>query len=175
MCAACMDLSPDTWSCGLCMRRECRESFPLHRLGRKPLVSDPDMHHSTCVMHMSSWMWGSLTRGGIPGACTTRSFYLVRGPKVTPTRQYGLPLHHPSHFYVSLFDIWNMKTKSNATVRFLKGWFEFTRSADNETKLTCIKRYITFPNNFVVGTGLNAELNMQHTFIESGSRTMIQA
>ena len=54
--------------------------FPRHRLQRKPLVSDPGMHHGT---------WISLTRGGegnvpgIPGACTTHNFaYLVRGPWV---------------------------------------------------------------------------------------------
>ena len=39
------------------MRRECRERFPCHGLQRKPLVSDPGMHHGTC-------MSGSLTRGG---------------------------------------------------------------------------------------------------------------
>ena len=36
------------------MRRECRERFPRHRLKRKPLVSDPGMHHGTCVTHMST-------------------------------------------------------------------------------------------------------------------------
>ena len=30
------------------MRRECREPFPRRRLLRKPLVSDPGMHHGTC-------------------------------------------------------------------------------------------------------------------------------
>ena len=44
-----MGLLPDTLNWGLCMRRECRERFPLHRLQRKPLVSDPGMHHGTCV------------------------------------------------------------------------------------------------------------------------------
>ena len=70
------------------MRRECRESFPRHRL-RNPLVSDPDMHHGTCVTHVPWCMSGSLTRGdgenfpGIPGACVTRNFaYLARGPWV---------------------------------------------------------------------------------------------
>ena len=69
------------------MRRECRERFPHHRLQRKPLVSDPDMHHDTCVRHVPWCMSGSLTNGGgenvpgIPGACTTRNFtYLARGP-----------------------------------------------------------------------------------------------
>ena len=61
--------------------------FPRHRLQRKPLVSDPDMHHGTCVTHVPWCMSGSLTRSGgenvpgIPGACVTRNFtYLARGP-----------------------------------------------------------------------------------------------
>ena len=69
------------------MHWECRERFPCHWLQRKPLVSDPDMHHGTCVTHMPWCMSGSLTHvdgenvTGIPGACTTHNFtYLVRGP-----------------------------------------------------------------------------------------------
>ena len=69
------------------MRRECRERFPRHRLQRKPLISDPGMHHGTCVPHMPCCMSWSLTPSGrenapgIPGACTTRNFtYLTRGP-----------------------------------------------------------------------------------------------
>ena len=69
------------------MRWECRERFARHRLQRKPLVSDPGMHHDTCVTHMPWCMSGSLTRGdgenvlGIPSACATRNFTnLVRGP-----------------------------------------------------------------------------------------------
>ena len=69
------------------MHRECRERFPRHRLQRKPLVSDPGMHHSTCVTHVPWCMSGLLTgRGGenvpgIPGACANHNFtYLVRGP-----------------------------------------------------------------------------------------------
>ena len=82
-----MGLLPDTHNCGLCMRRECRELFPRHKLQRKSLVSDPSMHHGTCVTHVSWCMSGSLTHSGgenvpsIPGACATRNFaYLVRGP-----------------------------------------------------------------------------------------------
>ena len=82
-----MGLLPDTQDCGLRMRRECRERFPRHRLQRKPLVSDPDMHHGTCIAHVPWCMSGSLTRDGdenvpgIPGACATHKFaYLVRGP-----------------------------------------------------------------------------------------------
>ena len=62
-------------------------TFSRHRLQRKPLVSDPGMHHGTYVTHIPWCMSGSLTRGGgenvlsIPGACTTRNFtYLTRGP-----------------------------------------------------------------------------------------------
>ena len=82
-----MDLLPDTQNCGLRMRRECRERFPRHRQQRKPLVSDPDMHHGTCVTHVPWCISGSLARGGrekvsgIPRACATRNvMHLARGP-----------------------------------------------------------------------------------------------
>ena len=41
-------------NCELCMRRKCREHFPP-----PPQVSNPDMHHSTCMAHVP---W-SLTSG----------------------------------------------------------------------------------------------------------------
>ena len=71
-----------------CVRRWWIEfMFPHHRLQREPLVSDPGMHHGTCVTHVPWWMSASLTRGGgekvpvIPGACATRNFtYLARDP-----------------------------------------------------------------------------------------------
>ena len=59
-----MGLLPDTQNRGLLMRRECRERFPHHRLQRKPLVSDPGMHHGTCVTHVPWCMSGSLNCGG---------------------------------------------------------------------------------------------------------------
>ena len=49
--------------------------FPRRRFQRKLLVSDPGMHHGTCVTHVPWCMSGSLTCGdgenvpGIPGAC----------------------------------------------------------------------------------------------------------
>ena len=49
--------------------------FPRRRFKRKPLVSDPGMHHGTCVTHVPWCMSGSLTCcdgenvPGIPGAC----------------------------------------------------------------------------------------------------------
>ena len=68
--------------------------FPL------PRVSDPNMHHGTCVTHVPWRMLGSLTSGyfevgggknvlGIPGACATRNFmYLVRGPCTSATANW---------------------------------------------------------------------------------------
>ena len=82
-----MDLLPDSQNCGLRMRRECRERFPCHRLQRKRLVSNPGMHHGTCVTHVPWCMSGSQTHRygenlpGIPGACASRNFtYLARSP-----------------------------------------------------------------------------------------------
>ena len=49
--------------------------FPRRRFQRETLVSDPGMHHGTCVTHVPWCMSGSLTCGdgenvpGIPGAC----------------------------------------------------------------------------------------------------------
>ena len=59
-----MGLLPDTQNRGLRMRREFRERFPRHRLQRKPLVSDPGMHHGTWVTHVPWCMSGSLNHGG---------------------------------------------------------------------------------------------------------------
>ena len=58
-----MGLLPDTQNRGLRMRRKCRECFPHHRLQRKPLVSDPGIHHGTCIMHVPWCMSGSLNCG----------------------------------------------------------------------------------------------------------------
>ena len=92
-----MGFLPHTLNYALPMRRECWERFPRHRYRRKSQVSDPDMHHGTCVLHVPWCMSGSLTRGGgenvpgIPGACATHTFsYLARGP-----------LHNVSYFVQS--------------------------------------------------------------------------
>ena len=61
-----MGLLPDTQNCGLRMRRECRERFPRHRLQWKPPVSDPGMHHGTCVTHVPWCMSGSPTHQPCP-------------------------------------------------------------------------------------------------------------
>ena len=43
------------------MHRECRERFPCYQLQRKPLISNPHMHHGTCITHVPWCMLGSLT------------------------------------------------------------------------------------------------------------------
>ena len=45
------------------MRREYRERFSCHQLQSKQHVSDPGMHHDTCVTHVPWCMSGSLTCG----------------------------------------------------------------------------------------------------------------
>ena len=60
---------------GCACARNAGNVSPHCRFQRKPLVSDPGMHHGTCVTHVPWCMSGSLTCGdgenvpGIPGAC----------------------------------------------------------------------------------------------------------
>ena len=81
-----------------------RNVFPRHWLQRKPLVSNPGMHHGTCVTHVPWCMSGLLSRcggenvPGIPGACATRNFtYLARGPLV--------PVYCPYMYHI--WDLWH--------------------------------------------------------------------
>ena len=53
-----MDFLPDTYNCGLRMRRECRESFPRHRR-----LAIPTCITARAVTHVPWCMPGSLTRG----------------------------------------------------------------------------------------------------------------
>ena len=75
-------LQPRQWAsyqireiAGCACARNAGNVFPHCRFQRKPLVSDPGMHHGTCVTHVPWCMSGSLTCGdgenvpGIPGAC----------------------------------------------------------------------------------------------------------
>ena len=70
-----MGLFPDTQNVDCACAGNAGNVFPRRRLQRKPLVSDPGMHHGTCFTHMPWCMSGSLTRGGgenvpgIPAAC----------------------------------------------------------------------------------------------------------
>ena len=112
------------------MRRECRERFYRHRLQRKPLISDPDMHHLTCVTHVPWCMSGSLTRGGgedvpgIPGACATRYFtYLVRGPLQmhitdnSPVNVKGRSLGFINHIFHISIGSWQICERNENAIR----------------------------------------------------------
>ena len=64
--------------------------FPRRRFQRKLLVSDPGMHHGTCVTHVPWCMSGSLTCGdgenvpGIPGACAPAILRIWQEAHVLP-------------------------------------------------------------------------------------------
>ena len=90
------------------MRQECRERFPLDRLQKKPLVSDPGMHHGTIGTHVPWCMSGSLTHGGgenvpgIPGAYATHNLtYLARGPCTDSIRLGSLTMNHKNGFAIA--------------------------------------------------------------------------
>ena len=58
-----MDILPDTQNCGCACAGNAGNVFPRRRFQRKLLVSDPGMHHGTCVTHVPWCMSGSLTCG----------------------------------------------------------------------------------------------------------------
>ena len=80
------------WYCKMVQGQHLNKCLAAIMLKRFPppstsLVSDPDMHHDTCVTHVPWCMSGSLTRGGredVPGitdAWSTSDFtYPARGP-----------------------------------------------------------------------------------------------
>ena len=69
---------------------------PRRQFQRKPLVSDPGMHHGTCVTHVPWCMSGSLTCDdggnvpGIPGACAPAILRIWQEAHTTirPTEQW---------------------------------------------------------------------------------------
>ena len=72
--------------------------FPGRWFQRKPLVSDPGMHHGTCLTHVPWCMSGSLTCGdggnvpGIPGACAPAILRIWQeAHSVTFHKKYHLP------------------------------------------------------------------------------------
>ena len=133
------------------MQRECRKSFVRHRLQRNVVVSDPSIHHGTCVTHIPWCMSGSLTRGGrinvsgIPGACATRNFtYLERG--LLKPCQYGC--HFKDDILKCIFLEWQ-------TSRF----------------------YWNFPNslNFIPWGPLDNNLSLIEEMVPLGKRSLFEA
>ena len=70
--------------------------FPRRRLQRKPLVSDPGMHHGTCVTHVPWCMSGSFNCGDgenvpdIPGACAPAILRIWQEPHIMMTSYNGI-------------------------------------------------------------------------------------
>ena len=105
---------------------------PVADFKTKPLVSDPGMHHGTCVTHVSWCMSGSLTRDGgenvpgIPGACATRYFtYLARGPwfpSVLLWRVLLLIAHHWLRSYDSSVPKGNNLLSNPVMSQFVDGY-----------------------------------------------------
>ena len=116
-----MGLLPDTQNCELRMRRECRECIPRHRFQRKPIVSDPGIHHDTCATHVPCCMSGSLTHSGgekvpgIFGVCVARNFaYLARGPYSDAILHQREITGKPDHWLW----VWHIdSTKENSILR----------------------------------------------------------
>ena len=84
---------------------------PRHRLQRKTLVSDPVMHHGTCVTHVPWCMSGSLTRcgeeivPGIPDACAPA---ILRIWQEAHCLSLGYIIDHISKMYIlALWQSWN--------------------------------------------------------------------
>ena len=71
---------------GTTVQKPIFRSDHCHRLQRKPLISDPNMHHGTCVMHEPWCMSGSLTAvtrktlPTFPAHAQPNFTYLARGP-----------------------------------------------------------------------------------------------
>ena len=133
------------------MRRECRESFPRHRLQRKPLVGDPGMHHGTCVTHVPWSMSGSLTRGGgenvpcIPIACATRNFtYLVRGPCIfifccryeTITQDFVTPCAKPCSQCQQCLHVWHKM------YHYLRVVLNYVQNKSDETWMITTQKHL---------------------------------
>ena len=80
-----------------------------------PRVSDSDMHHGTCMTHVSWCMLGSPfplksvtgeSVRGIPGACATRNFtYLVRSPYIWNTGTPGSLLIHSCVIHSGIYPV----------------------------------------------------------------------
>ena len=105
------------------MRREFRERFPRHRFQRKPLVSDPGMHHCTCVTHVPWCMSGSLARGGwenvpgIPGTWQMIKNTHILGRELGPSR---VSPNQRSRWKLAFspLNMFNLRLCNAATIRF---------------------------------------------------------
>ena len=126
------------------MRRECREPFPRHRIQRKPPVSDPDMHHGTCIAHVPWCMPGSLTRGGgenVPG----NFMHLVRGPSQNDVVYISLitPRENGCTQTLKSQNVFH-KEPSRVSCRIPFAFFEEIWPQYNKRAFSCILLYIVY-------------------------------
>ena len=112
--------------------------FPRRRFQRKQLVSDPGMHHGTCVTHVPWCMSGSLTCGdgenvpGIPGACAPAILRIWQEAhaKLWPGKILFFKLTAKSIF--SRFGLWLQKTFVKCiTVATWNAWLDWIRTLLN--------------------------------------------
>ena len=98
--------------------------FPSGRHQRKPLVSDPGMHHGTCVTHVPWCMPGSLTRGGgenFPGITGTCAPAILRIWQEAYGDSIGFVVWVSNYISVTLWDviIYPYKNTENSGVKAL--------------------------------------------------------
>ena len=117
--------------------------FPRRRFLREPLVSDPGMHHGTCLTHVPWCMPGSLTCGdgenvpGIPGACASAILRIwqeahdqhIQTPSTLISLNHKLSimsswLHYIIHFLGQTLLLSNIffETKNTTTDFWLPTW-----------------------------------------------------
>ena len=100
--------------------------FPRGRLQKKPLASDPDMHHGTCMTHVPWRMSGSLTRcggenvPGIPGACASATLRIW--PIEVDLRFSSMPVERPWSSQVQFIDAC---IKIESPAKFIFEWISY--------------------------------------------------
>ena len=97
---------------------------------KEPQLSDPGMHHGTCVTHVPWCMLGSLTRGGgenvpgISGACATCNFaYLAKGPCPPVCARYVSPCYTGSRYCAVIPRLSFPPTESKARIWYAYAYY----------------------------------------------------
>ena len=112
---------------------ECRECFPHHRLQRKPPVSDPGMHHGTCVTHMPWCMPGSLTHSV---GKTFPAFPAHAQPAILRIWQEAHWLH--------LHMMWYQWSQNSSSMVFKRISVDLYLMKKNNVYVVCVLIYIFF-------------------------------
>ena len=97
-----------------------------------PRVSDPDMHHGTCMPKslISSLFW-SRWRGNFRGACATRNLaYLVRGPWFVAFSLSSHSLSQYRFFYLDNKNAVSCESKCNIVIILKRHYTGFNISAN---------------------------------------------